>query len=469
MNILPVVSHVVDDFESIVAELTETLADTGAASVLRDSEALTKYQRDMGALEDPHLPLAVVLAESVSDVQNTLRWASTHRISVVPRGAGTGVSGAAHAIERCIVLSLELMNRIIEVRPDDEIAVVEPGVVNADLNAAVAQYGLMYAPDPASYQQSTIGGNVSTNAGGLRCAKYGVTRDSVLGLTVVMADGSIIETGKQTFKGVAGYDLTSLVIGSEGTLGIVVSATVRLRYLSKNQRAIAAIFPDIETAAQGVLEIGRARIQPAILELLDDGVMAVIDSIHGTQLQGTGGALLLALTDGFGALLEEQAIRDQLSKLGATLFEPDDPQAMKLLEMRRVSRGDEQDDVYRVGEDVAVPRSKLVDYVHELRLIAERHNVWVRTVAHAGDGNLHPTFWIDPAEGEAGLTRLERALDDSIRSALAIGGTITGEHGVGQYKLRWLGWEQSEQVRELQYKIKEVFDPQGILNPGKAI
>nr|WP_311539050.1 FAD-linked oxidase C-terminal domain-containing protein [Neomicrococcus aestuarii] len=437
--------------------------------MLRDSEALTKYQRDMGALEDPHLPLAVVLAESVSDVQNTLRWASTHRISVVPRGAGTGVSGAAHAIERCIVLSLELMNRIIEVRPDDEIAVVEPGVVNADLNAAVAQYGLMYAPDPASYQQSTIGGNVSTNAGGLRCAKYGVTRDSVLGLTVVMADGSIIETGKQTFKGVAGYDLTSLVIGSEGTLGIVVSATVRLRYLSKNQRAIAAIFPDIETAAQGVLEIGRARIQPAILELLDDGVMAVIDSIHGTQLQGTGGALLLALTDGFGALLEEQAIRDQLSKLGATLFEPDDPQAMKLLEMRRVSRGDEQDDVYRVGEDVAVPRSKLVDYVHELRLIAERHNVWVRTVAHAGDGNLHPTFWIDPAEGEAGLTRLERALDDSIRSALAIGGTITGEHGVGQYKLRWLGWEQSEQVRELQYKIKEVFDPQGILNPGKAI
>nr|WP_232318120.1 FAD-linked oxidase C-terminal domain-containing protein [Neomicrococcus aestuarii] len=437
--------------------------------MLRDSEALIKYQRDMGALEDPHLPLAVVLAESVSDVQNTLRWASKHRISVVPRGAGTGVSGAAHAIECCMVLSLELMNRIIEVRPDDEIAVVEPGVVNADLNAAVAQYGLMYAPDPASYQQSTIGGNVSTNAGGLRCAKYGVTRDSVLGLTVVMADGTIIETGKQTFKGVAGYDLTSLVIGSEGTLGIVVSATVRLRYLSKNQRAIAAIFPDIETAAQGVLEIGRARIQPAILELLDDGVMAVIDSIHGTQLQGTGGALLLALTDGFGALLEEQAIRDQLSKLGATLFEPDDPQAMKLLEMRRVSRGDEQDDVYRVGEDVAVPRSKLVDYVHELRLIAERHKVWVRTVAHAGDGNLHPTFWIDPAEGEAGLTRLERALDDSIRSALAIGGTITGEHGVGQYKLRWLGWEQSEQVRELQYKIKEVFDPQGILNPGKAI
>ncbi|APF41767.1 FAD-binding oxidoreductase [Neomicrococcus aestuarii] len=458
-----------NDFESIVAELTETLASTGAASVLRDSEALIKYQRDMGALEDPHLPLAVVLAESVSDVQNTLRWASKHRISVVPRGAGTGVSGAAHAIECCMVLSLELMNRIIEVRPDDEIAVVEPGVVNADLNAAVAQYGLMYAPDPASYQQSTIGGNVSTNAGGLRCAKYGVTRDSVLGLTVVMADGTIIETGKQTFKGVAGYDLTSLVIGSEGTLGIVVSATVRLRYLSKNQRAIAAIFPDIETAAQGVLEIGRARIQPAILELLDDGVMAVIDSIHGTQLQGTGGALLLALTDGFGALLEEQAIRDQLSKLGATLFEPDDPQAMKLLEMRRVSRGDEQDDVYRVGEDVAVPRSKLVDYVHELRLIAERHKVWVRTVAHAGDGNLHPTFWIDPAEGEAGLTRLERALDDSIRSALAIGGTITGEHGVGQYKLRWLGWEQSEQVRELQYKIKEVFDPQGILNPGKAI
>ncbi|WP_271396262.1 FAD-binding oxidoreductase [Neomicrococcus lactis] len=450
-------------------ELSKPLGTQGSGSLLVDDVDVQNFQRDMGALSDPHLPMAVVLAGSTEDVQATLRWASRHKISIVPRGAGTGVSGAAHAIKDCVVLSLERMNQILEIRPDDEVAVVQPGVVNADLNAAVAEYGLMYAPDPASYQQSTIGGNVATNAGGLRCAKYGVTRDSVLGLTVVLADGSIIEIGKQTFKGVAGYDLTSLVIGSEGTLGIVVKATVRLRYLSENQRAIAAIFPDIETAAEGVLAIGRARVQPAILEMLDEGVMAVIDSIHGTKLKGTGGVLLLALTDGFGAYLEEYVIREVLAGLGATLFEKDDPQSMALLAMRRVSRGDEQDDQYRVGEDVAVPRSKLVDYIRELHRIAERNNVWVRTVAHAGDGNLHPTFWIDPSEGEAGVERLDASLDESIQAALAIGGTITGEHGVGQYKLRWLGWEQSEQVRELQYRIKEVFDPQGILNPHKAI
>lgn len=461
--------HVSNSQAAVLDELGAEFGERSGNVLLREAEQVTDYQRDMAALPDPHLPLAVVLAESVEDVQVTLRWASKHRVSIVPRGAGTGVSGAAHAIQDCVVLSLERMNRILEIRPDDEVAVVEPGVVNAELNAAVAEFGLMYAPDPASFQQSTIGGNIATNAGGLRCAKYGVTRDSVLGLTIVLADGSIIETGKQTFKGVAGYDLTSLVIGSEGTLGIVVKATVRLRYLSKNQRAFAAIFDDIETAAEGVLAIGRARVQPAILELLDDGVMAVIDSIHGTHLKGTGGALLIGLTDGFGAFLEEDVIRETLTNLGGTMFVKDDPQAKALLDMRRVSRGDEQDDAFRVGEDVAVPKSKMVEYIRELHRIAERNNVWVRTVAHAGDGNLHPTFWIDPSEGHDGVARLDAALDESIRAALAIGGTITGEHGVGQYKLRWLGWEQSEQVRELQHHIKALFDPQGILNSNKAI
>lgn len=461
--------HLTAGQAAALGELVEVLGERSHQIVLQSSQDVVGYHRDMAALLDPHLPFAVVLAESVEDVQSTLRWASKHRISIVPRGAGTGVSGAAHAIQDCVVLSLERMNRILEIRPDDEVAVVEPGVVNADLNAAVAEFGLMYAPDPASFQQSTIGGNVATNAGGLRCAKYGVTRDSVLGLTVVLANGSVIETGKQTFKGVAGYDLTSLVIGSEGTLGLVVKATVRLRYLSTHQRAIAAIFDDVEKAAEGVLAIGRARVQPAILELLDDGVMAVIDSMHGTSLKGTGGAMLLALTDGLGAYLEEDAIRETLLTLGATLFEKDDPQARALLEMRRVSRGDEQDDHFRVGEDVAVPKSKLVEYIRELHRIAERNNVWVRTVAHAGDGNLHPTFWIDPSEGPDGVARLDAALDESVRAALAMGGTITGEHGIGQYKLRWLDWEQSEQVRDLQRQIKAVFDPLGILNPNKAI
>ena len=207
---------------------------------------------------------------------------------MVARGAGTGVSGGAHASEGCVVLSLERMNRILDLNPDDETAVVEPGVVNADLNAAAAVHGLMYAPDPASFRMSTIGGNVATNAGGLRCAKYGVTRDSVLALDVVLADGSLIHTGHQTFKGVAGYDLTGLFVGSEGTLGIVVGVTVRLKYLPREVHTIAAFYPDFRSAAAGVLAVGKARVQPAIMELLDGGSLAQLDEIHGSDLAARG-------------------------------------------------------------------------------------------------------------------------------------------------------------------------------------
>ncbi|GAA3700986.1 FAD-linked oxidase C-terminal domain-containing protein [Arthrobacter ginkgonis] len=439
------------------------------AHVAVDEATRAAYSRDNAHVADPQVPHAVVFAETVEDVQATLRIANAHRMPVIARGAGTGVSGAAHAIKDCIVLSLERMNRILAIRVEDEVATVQPGVVNADLNAAVEPYGLMYAPDPASFRQSTIGGNVATNAGGLRCAKYGVTRDSVLALEVVLADGRLIRIGRDTFKGVAGYDLTGLFVGSEGTLGVVVSVTVRLRYLSPELRSLAAVFPDIAAAAAGVMAIARARVQPAIMELLDSGTMEVIDAIHGSNLRERGGALLLVRLDGHGARIEEALVRRALAALGAELGPEDDGEAELLIEMRRSSRGDAQDDAYRVGEDVAVPRSQMVAYMRTLDRIAERHSVRLRIVAHAGDGNLHPTFWLDPHEGEAGLGRLDAALDESIRAALDAGGTITGEHGVGQYKLRWLGWEQQQEVRDLQHQIKAVFDPNGILNPEKAI
>jgi glycolate oxidase len=296
-----------------------------------------------------------------------------------------------------------------------------------------------------------------------------VTRDSVLALGVVLADGHLIRVGRDTFKGVAGYDLTGLFVGSEGTLGVVVSVTVRLRYLSPELRSLAAVFPDLAAAAAGVMAIARARVQPAIMELLDSGTMEVIDAIHGSNLRERGGALLLVRLDGHGARIEEALVRQALAELGAGLGPEDDGEAELLIEMRRSSRGDDQDDAYRVGEDVAVPRSRMVSYMRTLERIAERHSVRLRIVAHAGDGNLHPTFWLDPREGEAGLGRLDAALDESIRAALDAGGTITGEHGVGQYKLRWLGWEQQQEVRDLQHQIKAVFDPNGILNPEKAI
>ncbi|WP_420867186.1 FAD-binding oxidoreductase [Arthrobacter nitrophenolicus] len=454
---------------SVVDELEGMLAP-GQVDV-REA-ALRRYAVDQAPVIDFHLPLAVVFPQSVADVQAVVRSCAARGVAVVARGAGTGVSGGAHATRNCIVMSLERMDHILALNPDDETAVVEPGVVNAVLNEAAAVHGLMYAPDPASFRTSTIGGNVATNAGGLRCAKYGVTRDSVLALDVVLADGSLLHTGHQTFKGVAGYDLTGLFVGSEGTLGIVVGITLRLKYLPHEVHTVAAFYPDFRMAAAGVLAVGKARVQPAIMELLDGGTLAQLDDIHGSNLTARGGSLLLVQTDGFGAEAEAEVVRRVLRSGGAVVTAEANAEAERLVELRRHSRGAEVDDEYRVGEDVAVPRSRLVDYVGELENMAARHNVNLKVVAHAGDGNLHPTFWIErDGQGvDAGaMERLQRALDESITAALDMGGTITGEHGVGQYKLRWLGQEQPEPLRQLQRRIKELFDPEGILNPGKAI
>lgn len=454
---------------SIVDELEAILAP-GQLDVSEVS--LRRYAIDQAPVIDFQLPLAVVFAESVADVQAVVKTCAGSGVAIVPRGAGTGVSGGAHATRNCIILSLERMNRILALNPDDETAMVEPGVVNAVLNEAAAAHGLMYAPDPASFRSSTIGGNVATNAGGLRCAKYGVTRDSVLALDVVLADGSLIHTGHQTFKGVAGYDLTGLFVGSEGTLGVVVGITVRLKYLPREVHTVAAFYPDFRMAAAGVLAVGKARVQPAIMELLDGGTLAQLDDIHGSDLTARGKSLLLVQTDGFGAAAEAEVVRQVLRAGGATVTTEASAEAERLVELRRHSRGTEVDDEYRVGEDVAVPRSRLVDYVAELEAMAARQQVHLKVVAHAGDGNLHPTFWIDrqgAGVDSTAMQRLQAALDESITAALAMGGTITGEHGVGQYKLRWLGQEQPEPVRELQRRIKDLFDPAGILNPGKAI
>ncbi|MEO8284736.1 MAG: FAD-linked oxidase C-terminal domain-containing protein [Pseudarthrobacter sp.] len=454
---------------SLVEDLVRAL---GAEQVSTDQAELETYAVDQAPVLDFQLPEAVVFARTVADVQAVLRLCTTHGVAVVARGAGTGVSGGAHAIRNSIVLSLERMNRILDLSADDETAVVEPGVLNAALNEAAAPHGLMYAPDPASFRTSTIGGNVATNAGGLRCAKYGVTRDSVLALDVVLADGSLVHTGHQTFKGVAGYDLTGLFVGSEGTLGIVVGVTVRLKYLPRDVHTIAAFYPDFRQAAAGVLAVGRARVQPAIMELLDGGTLAQLDHLHGSDLSSRGRSLLLIQTDGFGAAAEADVVRSVLAAGGATVSTESTAEAEQLVELRRNSRGVEVDDQFRVGEDVAVPRSRLVDYVAALEDLAAKHDVNLKVVAHAGDGNLHPTFWIDREDRtvDAGaMDRLNLALDASVVAALEMGGTITGEHGVGQYKLRWLGLEQPEPVRELQRRIKALFDPAGILNPGKAI
>lgn len=431
---------------------------------------LLENSRDFGQLATaPIKPLAVIFPTEISQVQAVMRLATEYQVPVISRGAGTGVSGGVHVQGEALVLNLRKMDRIIEIRADDEVAIVEPGVINHQLNRAVAEFGLMYAPDPASYKISTIGGNIATNAGGLRCAKYGVTREAVLSLDVVLADGRLIRVGKNTFKGVAGYDLTALFTGSEGTLGVVVRAVVRLRYLPVDERDLSMVFPTLESAIEGVQQIARARIQPAILELVDRSTISILDRQYSTEYAALGGAMLLVRLDGYGAEREEEAIRQVFSDRNVELSSRGDRAPTQLIEMRRTSRGDTKDDAYRTGEDVAVPKSRMVEYVHRLQRLARTERVDMRMIAHAGDGNLHPTFSVDPADEEQPLVRLHRAVEGSVREALALGGTITGEHGVGLIKKDWLAWEQSLDVSELQHQIKALFDPLNILNPGKAI
>lgn len=445
----------------IKAELRPDQVSTVAAD-------LAHFAIDQGPVLDYQEPSAVVWAETVADVQCIVRAAGRSSVPLVTRGAGTGVSGGAHATAGAVVLNLTRMNRIIEINTADEIARVEPGVINGDLNAELAGHGLMFAPDPASFKISTIGGNIATNAGGLRCAKYGVTRDAVLALDIVLADGSLIHTGHRTFKGVAGYDLTSLFVGSEGTLGIIVGATVRLKYLPTIVRTLAVFFPDVQSAAAGVLALGTARVQPCILELLDGPSLQELDRRNGSDLSKRGTALLLIQFDGLAAEQEETIAAVALENLGGQVNREDPAEAQRLVDLRRNNRGLDVDAENRVGEDVAVPRSQLVHYITALEEMAVRHDVDLQVIAHAGDGNLHPTFSV-PTFDPARIAALNAALDESIDKALELGGTITGEHGIGQYKLRWLGLEQSEQVLGIQRNIKDLFDPQGILNPGKTI
>ena len=411
-------------------------------------------------------PAAVVFPRDAAEVSRTLRLAHETGTAIVPRGAGTSLTGASAAGHGTVVLDLTRMNRIVAISPEDATAVAEPGVITADLDRAAAAHGLRYAPDPASHEISTIGGNIATNAGGLRCAKYGVTRDAVLGLDVVLADGRRLSTGTATLKGVAGYDLTGLFVGAEGTLGVVVRATLRLRPAPLATATIAASFPDIEAAAAAAVALSAARVQPAIAELLDEATLAAVDAAQGTELRSRGAALLIVQTDGAGAAAEADLVAAVLGPLAGTVEVSADGTA--LLAARRLALPS----IERLGrpliEDIAVPRSRLADAVREIAVIGARHGVPICTLAHAGDGNLHPIIVVDPAADDI-PEPARRAADDIFELALKLGGTLTGEHGVGALKRAWLGRELGATSHALQRQLKDLFDPRGILNPGKAL
>jgi glycolate oxidase len=448
-----------------VDPIDELRAELQAGQLITDADAVEAYRRDEARLVEPGRPLGVVLPRAVGDVQATMRWATRHAVPVVARGAGTGLSGGATAIDGCVVLSLAKMNAIVELNPGDQLAVVEPGVINADLQSAAAEHGLMFAPDPASFEISTLGGNIATNAGGLRCVKYGVTRDSVLGLEVVLADGRVMKTGRRTVKGVAGYDLTALFVGSEGTLGIVTQATVKLRPRpSTDPVTVVGVFATLTSAGQAVDDVMGAGLQPSLLELMDNATIRAVDDWKHVGLDRSAAAMLIAQVDVDHPREPALAIEKAFAAAGATYtaVSTDATEAAELLGVRRMTHWA----IERLGmiltEDVGVPRSKLAQMLARIEEIGAQYDVVIATVGHAGDGNLHPSLVVDSP-------RAQPAAEAIYTAALELGGTITGEHGIGVLKRDWLPAEIGEVGMDVQRAVKATFDPLGILNPGKAI
>ncbi|MGP3950116.1 FAD-binding oxidoreductase [Streptomyces sp. 7N604] len=453
-----------------MADLIERLRDgLPDEAVLTDPDITGSYANDMASFCEAGAPAAVVLPRTVEQVQHVMRTATELRVPVVPQGARTGLSGGANASDGCIVLSLVKMDRILEISPVDRIAVVEPGVVNAVLSRAVGEHGLYYPPDPSSWEQCTIGGNIGTASGGLCCVKYGVTAEYVLGLDVVLADGRLLTTGRRTAKGVAGYDLTRLFVGSEGSLGIVVRAVLALKPAPPQQLVLAAEFPSTASACQAVCEIMARGHAPSLLELMDRTTLRAVNKMANMGLPESTEALLLAAFDTPDPSADLAAVGELCAAAGATEVVPaeDAAESELLLKARRLSlTALEQVRSATMIDDVCVPRSKLAAMLEGTAAIGEKYGLTVGVCAHAGDGNTHPVVCFDSADPDESR-RARESFDEIMALGLELGGTITGEHGVGVLKKEWLARELGPVGLELQRGIKQTFDPLNLLNPGK--
>ncbi|SDE23269.1 FAD-binding oxidoreductase [Rhodococcus tukisamuensis] len=450
--------------------LTELAAELPAGALVTDPDVTAGYRQDWAADPNAGTPLAVVRATCTEDVQAVMRWASKHRVPVVPRGAGSGLSGGSSAVDGGLVLSTERM-REITVDPVTRIAVTQPGLMNAEVKAAAAEHGLWYPPDPSSFEICSIGGNAATNAGGLCCVKYGVTTDYVLGLQVVLADGTAVRLGGPRLKDVAGLSLTKLFVGSEGTLGVITEITLRLIPAQPPASTMVASFGSVRGAADAVLAITR-NLRPAMLEFMDHAsINAVEDSVRMGLDRGAR-ALLLAQSDAPGAVAAEEiaAMVAACEKHGATeVFATDDSEEGQAFTAARRSVFPA---VQALGslllEDVGVPMQALPQMITGVEEIAQDCDVLICVVAHAGDGNTHPLIVFDPSDPDE-TDRAQRAFGLVMDLAIALGGTITGEHGVGRLKRDWLPYQLGEDVMELNRRIKTALDPQGILNPGAVL
>ncbi len=454
-----------------MSELLELLrAGLPAESVVVDPDVTEAYRHDMAGFCAAGRPAVLVFPDTVEQVQHVMRTATALRVPVVPQGARTGLSGAANAVDGCILLSLVRMNRILELDPVNRFAVVEPGVINAELSRAAAKYRLSYLPDPSSYESCTIGGNIGTGSGGLCCVKYGVTAEYVLGLDVVLADGQLLRTGRRTAKGVAGYDLTRLLVGSEGSLGVVVRAVLALRPTPPPQLALAAEFPSTDSACAAVCSIMEAGHTPSLMELMDTTTVRAVNSLAQMGLPDSTAALLLVAFDTIDPATDLAAVGELCTAAGATEVVPasDSAESDLLLQARRLVLTAMDRLGTTMVDDVAVPRSALAAMLTGVSEIAEEYRLTIGTCSHAGDGNTHPVVVFDADDPEE--TERARASFDAIMAlGLRLGGTITGEHGVGLLKKDWLAQELGPLGLELQRRVKAAFDPLGLLNPGKVL
>jgi glycolate oxidase len=456
------------DIASVVSGLRTILGDNG---VIDDADVLISYQRDQAGFVPAGMPAAAVFPRSTAEVSAVVEFASRLRVPLVARGAGSGLAGGANAIDGGIVLVLTRMDRIIDLDVAEQTVRVQPGVINADLSNRAREHGLWYPPDPASWEISTIGGNLATNAGGLCCVKYGVTRDWVQQLEVVLADGRVLTVGTRTVKGVAGYDLVGLFVGSEGTLGIITEATLRLRPAPPPRTTVVATFASLEAAGDAIGHV-LAVAAPSLLEILDASTIAAIERWKRMGLDTDAAALVLAQSDlpGELAAVEASRIERACADAGADLVvaSTDPDEAEMLLAARRFAFPALEQLGDTLLDDVAVPRSRLTEMIAAVADIARRHRLVIGTFGHAGDGNLHPTIVYD-REDPGEVERTSAAFTDIVHEALRLGGTVTGEHGVGLLKRDHLHEELGAVGMNLQRSIKAALDPLGILNPGKVV
>jgi glycolate dehydrogenase FAD-linked subunit len=439
--------------------------------VVTDPDILRSYTRDRSTGSAAGEPLAVVFPRTTAQVSAVMQAAHAHRVPVVPRGAGSGLSGGSNAIDGSLVVCVERMRDVLEVNGTDGYVETQPGIMNTELRDHVRGHGLWYAPDPASKDFCSIGGNVNTNAGGLCCVKYGVTRDAVLGLEVVLADGRVTRLGRRTIKGVAGYDLAGMVVGSEGTLGIVTMARLRLRPLPPPATTAVAVFDDVASAGRATAAI-MAELTPSMLELMDQQTIQVVEAWRPMGLDVEAGALLVAQTDsGHGSAVADADRLLQICEANGAregYRSEDEAESEMLLGARRMAILAIEDLGDWLLDDVAVPRSSLAEAMVRIQDIGQRHDVRICTFGHAGDGNLHPTIVTERGD-EAAAARAMLAFDDILDVALQLGGTVTGEHGVGNLKQGALGKELDAVAVDLHTRVKRAWDPENILNPGKSL